>query len=112
MYPSRSRPRPARGQSSISPDKTFDNFVVGACNAFAHATAGAVAESPGTQQYNPLYIYGSTGLGKTHLLHAIGNQILLKQPDAHVLYISAEQFTNDLIDAIRYRRMPNIPWRL
>lgn len=96
-----------RDQSSISPGKTFDNFVVGACNAFAHATARAVAETPGTQQYNPLYIYGSTGLGKTHLLHAIGNQILAKNPDAYVLYVSAEQFTNDLIDAIRYRRMPS-----
>jgi chromosomal replication initiator protein len=105
--PRRANPRPPRGHSSISPDKTFDNFVVGACNAFAHATARAVAETPGTQQYNPLYIYGSTGLGKTHLLHAIGSHILLKQPDAHVLYISAEQFTNDLIDAIRYRRMPS-----
>ena len=91
----------------VSPDKTFSNFVVGACNQFAHAAAQAASEAPGMPQYNPLFIYGATGLGKTHLMHAIGNQLLSRQPDAHVLYVTAEQFTNDLIDALRYRRMPD-----
>ena len=97
----------AYGHAHVSADKTFDNFVVGACNQFAHATALAVSDSPGVSQYNPLFIYGSTGLGKTHLLHAIGNKILTRQPGAHILYVTAEQFTNDLIDALRYRRMPD-----
>jgi chromosomal replication initiator protein len=90
----------------IAPDKTFENFVVGACNQFAHAAAIAVAESPGEPQYNPLFIYGSTGLGKTHLLHAIGNKTRQQDPAAHVLYVTAEQFTNEMISAIRYHRMP------
>jgi len=91
--------------SGVSVDKIFSNFVVGACNQFAHAASLAVAESPGDQQYNPLFIYGSTGLGKTHLLHAIGNHIKETNPSAHILYVTAERFTNDLIDALRYRRM-------
>ena len=91
--------------SGVSIDKIFSNFVVGACNQFAHAASLAVAESPGDQQYNPLFIYGSTGLGKTHLLHAIGNHIKETNPSAHILYVTAERFTNDLIDALRYRRM-------
>ncbi len=92
----------ARG---VSPEKIFSNFVVGTCNQFAHAASLAVAESPGDQQYNPLFIYGSTGLGKTHLLHAIGNHIKNMEPNSHILYVTAERFTNDLIDALRYRRM-------
>jgi chromosomal replication initiator protein len=91
--------------SGVSIDNIFSNFVVGACNQFAHAASLAVAESPGDQQYNPLFIYGSTGLGKTHLLHAIGNHIKQDNPSAHILYVTAEGFTNDLIDALRYRRM-------
>jgi chromosomal replication initiator protein len=90
----------------VSPDKTFDNFVVGKSNEFAHAAALAVADAPGDPQYNPLFIYGDTGLGKTHLLHAIGNQIRQRNPDARILYCTAEQFTNELIDSLRYRRMP------
>ncbi|MFT5679525.1 MAG: chromosomal replication initiator protein [Myxococcota bacterium] len=91
--------------SGVSDDKIFSNFVVGACNQFAHAASLAVAESPGDRQYNPLFIYGSTGLGKTHLLHAIGNHIKSVEPNSHILYVTAERFTNDLIDALRYRRM-------
>jgi chromosomal replication initiator protein len=90
----------------VSPDKTFDNFVVGKSNEFAHAAALAAADSPGESQYNPLFIYGDTGLGKTHLVHAIGNRIRQRDPDARVLYVTAEQFTNELIDSLRYRRMP------
>ncbi len=90
----------------VSPDKTFENFVVGKSNEFAHAAALAAADAPGEPQYNPLFIYGDTGLGKTHLVHAIGNRIQMRNPDARILYVTAEQFTNDLIDALRYRRMP------
>jgi chromosomal replication initiator protein len=90
----------------VSPDKTFENFVVGKSNEFAHAAALAAADSPGEKLYNPLFIYGDTGLGKTHLVHAIGNRIRNQNPEARILYVTAEQFTNDLIDALRYRRMP------
>ncbi len=100
-------PPPALGViPGVAADKTFRNFVVGACNQFAHAAALAVAEVPGDPQYNPLFIYGSTGLGKTHLMHAIGNAMREHDGDARVLYCTAERFTNQLIDALRYRRMP------
>ena len=98
-------PTKAPVASGVSSNKIFNYFVVGACNQFAHAASLAVAETPGDQQYNPLFIYGSTGLGKTHLLHAIGNHVRETNPDAHILYVTAERFTNDLIDALRYRRM-------
>ena len=90
----------------LSSDKTFNNFVVGTCNQFAYAAASAVAESPGENQYNPLFIYGATGLGKTHLMHAIGNRIQEDSPETQVIYLTAEQFTNELISALRFRRMP------
>ena len=90
----------------VSPEKTFENFVVGKSNEFAHAAALAAAESPGENNYNPLFIYGETGLGKTHLVHAIGNRIRERDPEAKILYVTAEQFTNELIHALRYRRMP------
>jgi chromosomal replication initiator protein len=89
----------------VSPDKTFENFVVGACNQFAHAASLAAVDAPGEAQYNPLFIYGSTGLGKTHLMHAIGNRARAQDPSCNVVYVTAERFTNDLIDALRYRRM-------
>ena len=91
----------------IPADKVFSNFVVGACNQFAHAAAEAVADAPGDPQYNPLFIYGSTGLGKTHLLHAIGNGIQRRSGGgARILCVTGEQFTNELIDALRFKRMP------
>ncbi len=84
---------------------TFDSFVVGASNQFAHATAVAVAEQP-ARQYNPLFLYSPPGLGKTHLLHAIGNRLIAHNPDARVAYLSAEKFVNELIDSLQHRRMP------
>ena len=83
----------------------FSNFIVGSSNQFAHAAALAVANNP-TIAYNPLFIYGSVGLGKTHLLHAIGNYICQHNPDSKVLYISAESFTVDLIESIKKDKMP------
>jgi len=88
-------------ESSLNPKYTFEKFVVGTCNQFAHAAAKGAAESPG-KTYNPLFIYGGVGLGKTHLMHAIGHSI--KQHDRHkrVAYITSEKFMNELINAIRY----------
>ncbi len=83
---------------------TFENFVVGSSNQFAHAASLAVANQPGNA-YNPLFIYGGVGLGKTHLLHAISASILSKAPGLSVEYLSAETFINDLINAIQYEKM-------
>ncbi len=84
----------------INPRYTFDNFVVGECNRFAVAAARAVSENPG-QQYNPLFIYGGPGLGKTHIMHAIGNYIRKNNQHMKVLYVSSEKFVNELIASIR-----------
>lgn len=88
----------------VDPRHTFETFVVGASNQFAHAAARAVAEQPATQ-YNPLFLYSDAGLGKTHLLHAIGNYVLQMNPKAKVCYLSAEKFANDLIDSIQHGKM-------
>ena len=88
----------------LNPKYTFDNFVTGNSNQFAHAAAIAVAESPG-RTYNPLFIYGGVGLGKTHLMNAIGNRVLDTRHDVSVLYVSSEQFTNEVVSSLRHDKM-------
>ena len=90
----------AAEKSNLNPNYTFETFVVGSNNRFAHSAALAVAESPG-EAYNPLYIYGGPGLGKTHLMHSIGHFILKNNPDTKVLYVTSEDFTNEVIESIR-----------
>ena len=87
-------------KSGLKPKATFDSFVIGNNNRFAQAAALAVAEAPGTS-YNPLFLYGGVGLGKTHLMHAIGNEVLNLYPDKKVLYVTSEQFTNEFINCLR-----------
>ena len=86
---------------SLNSKYTFDSFVIGNSNRFAHAASVAVAESP-ANAYNPLFLYGGVGLGKTHLMHAIGHHIQANNPKAKVVYVSSEKFTNELINSIRY----------
>jgi chromosomal replication initiator protein len=88
----------------LNPKYTFENFVIGPSNQFAHASAKAVAEAPG-KTYNPLFIYGGVGLGKTHLITAIGNAVIDKKSDISVIFVSAEQFTNEVVSAIRHQKM-------
>ena len=89
---------------------TFDQFVIGASNRFAHAAALSVAESPG-RSYNPLFIYGPAGLGKTHLLHAIGHHVRTVFRNKRVRYVSTETFMNEFVDAIRAKAMPGFKRR-
>jgi len=95
-------PLPSRTNTSLNSSYTFDNFVVGSGNRFAQAAAFAVAEAP-AKRYNPLFIYGSVGLGKTHLMQAIAHDLSQKDPSTRALYISSEKFVNQLVQAIQNR---------
>jgi chromosomal replication initiator protein len=92
------------GAAQLNPRYTFDAFVIGAGNQFAHAASQAVAERP-SKAYNPLFLYGGVGMGKTHLMQAIGHEIKRRQPQASICYLSSEKFTNDMINSLRYDRM-------
>src|SRR5271156_1606792 len=89
----------------LNPKFTFDSFVVGACNQFAHAAARSVATNP-SRSYNPLFIYGGVGMGKTHLMHAIGRALINNHASMRIIYTSSERFMNDMITCIRLDRMP------
>ena len=91
------------GESRLNPKYSFENFVTGGSNRFAHAAAFAVAEAP-AEAYNPLFIYGSSGLGKTHLLHAIGHYAIRLKPKTKVRYVSSEEFTNEFINSIQHNK--------
>ena len=92
---------------NFHPKYTFDSFVIGSSNRFAHAAALAVSEAPATS-YNPLFIYGEAGLGKTHLLHAIGRYVAECHPDSTIQYVSTEQFLNDFVFALQHRTIPEL----
>lgn len=92
------------GPAGLNPRYTFDTFIVGASNQFAHAACRAVAEAP-SRSYNPLFIYGGVGLGKTHLMHAVGQYVLRHDRTLKLTYISAERFMNEMINAVRYDRI-------
>jgi chromosomal replication initiator protein len=88
----------------LNPKYTFEAFVIGAGNQFAHAASQAVAERP-SKAYNPLFLYGGVGMGKTHLMQAIGHEVKRRQPQASICYVSSEKFTNEMINSLRYDRM-------
>ena len=92
------------GSAGLNPRYTFDSFIVGSSNQFAHAACRAVAEAP-SRSYNPLFIYGGVGLGKTHLMHAVGQYVLRHDRTLKLTYISAERFMNEMINAVRYDRI-------
>src|SRR5271169_4565311 len=90
--------------AQLNPKYTFDGFVIGSGNQFAHAAARAVAERP-SKAYNPLFLYGGVGMGKTHLMQAIGQEVKRNQPQLSICYVSSEKFTNEVINSLRYDRM-------
>jgi chromosomal replication initiator protein len=92
------------GAAQLNPKYTFDDFVTGSGNQFAHAAARAVGERP-SKAYNPLFLYGGVGMGKTHLMQAIGHEIKLRSPEKSICYVSSERFTNDMINSLRYSKM-------
>jgi chromosomal replication initiator protein len=97
--------REAAVLASLNPKYTFESFVVGSSNQFAHAAARAVAEIP-SKSYNPLFLYGGVGLGKTHLMHAVGHYIQARNRHLNLVYISSDRFINEMINAIRFDRLP------
>lgn len=96
--------------AQLNPRFTFDTFVVGACNQFAHAAARSVATNP-SRSYNPLFIYGGVGMGKTHLMHAIGRALITNSAGMRIIYTSSERFTNEVVSGIRLERMPQLRQR-
>jgi chromosomal replication initiator protein len=96
--------------AQLNPRFTFDTFVVGACNQFAHAAARSVATNP-SRRYNPLFIYGGVGMGKTHLMHAIGRALITNSTGMRIIYTSSERFTNEVVSGIRLERMPQLRQR-
>ena len=105
--------RPARPQASslahnyrlgLNDKYTFESFVVGSGNELAYAACQAVSQQPGTK-YNPLFLYGGVGIGKTHLIQAVGNAVLFRNPSAHIVYVSSEQFLQEFVDALRYKKI-------
>jgi len=96
--------------NQLNPRFTFDNFVVGACNQFAHAAARSVATNP-SRSYNPLFLYGGVGMGKTHLMHAIGRALMTNSVGMRIIYTSSERFTNEVVSGIRLERMPQLRQR-
>ena len=99
-----SPPAPITAPANLNPRYTFETFIVGSSNQFAHAASRAVAEAP-SRSYNPLFIYGGVGLGKTHLMHAVGRYVLQYNPAFKLTYISSERFMNEMINAVRYDRI-------
>jgi len=99
-----SQPQASPGAVGLNPRYTFDTFIVGSSNQFAHAACRAVAEAP-SRSYNPLYIYGGVGLGKTHLMHGIGQYVFNHDRNLKLTYISSERFMNEMINAVRYDRV-------
>jgi chromosomal replication initiator protein len=99
----KSTPSPLAARGNLNPRYTFDNFIVGSSNDLAHTASQAVAAHPG-EKYNPLYFYGGVGLGKTHLMQAVGNEILKTNSEARVLYISSETFVNEFLEHIRFKK--------
>lgn len=103
MLPVATKERVETVVGNLNPRYTFDNFIVGSSNDLAYTASQAVAAKPGVK-YNPLYIYGGVGLGKTHLIQSIGNEIVKKNPKANILYISSETFVSEFLDHIRYKK--------
>jgi chromosomal replication initiator protein len=97
-------PESATAPAGLNPRYTFETFIVGPSNQFAHAASRAVAEAP-SRSYNPLFVYGGVGLGKTHLMHAVGRYVLQHNPSFKLTYISSERFMNEMINAVRYDRI-------
>jgi chromosomal replication initiator protein len=95
--------RTTGGGSGLNPKYTFDTFIVGSSNELAYTACQAIANNPGTK-YNPLFLYGGVGLGKTHLIQAVGNGVAHRNPDARILYISSETFVNEFLDSIRFKK--------
>ncbi len=106
--PAPARMKPSVERNILNPAFTFNNFVVGPSNQYAHAGCSAVAQSPG-RAYNPLFIYGATGLGKTHLMHAIGHHLVSQNKSCQIAYVSTERFVNEFVDAIQNKRF--VPFR-